>query len=116
MLVSALNSDPLAGDLIAAQVVGGVNVNPGATVIGLSTLLDFKMNLIAAADPSNLNSVLSLYSEATAQATAAANFNTSGGSLASVAFTAKAPAPRATALRSRSPRRIWARTRAHPLR
>jgi hypothetical protein len=91
-LVTALNNDPLAGKLIAAQVSGGANTaDPGATVIGLSTSLNFTLDLAAPADPSTLNSVLSLYSEASAQATAATSFNTSAGSLASVLFTANAP-------------------------
>ncbi len=91
-LVTALNNDPLAGKLIAAQVSGGSNTaNPGATVIGLPTSLNFTLDLVAPADPSTLNSVLSLYSEASAQATAATSFNTSPGSLASVLFTANAP-------------------------
>ena len=53
LMVAALNSDAVAGKLIAAEAIGGANATvgdptAGNTTIGLATSLDFRLNLVAA--------------------------------------------------------------------
>ncbi|MBS0262507.1 MAG: hypothetical protein JSS02_11200, partial [Planctomycetes bacterium] len=90
-LVDAVNDDPLASKLVAAQITGGASADPGSFIIGNDGNLSFRLDLKAAADPSTLNAVLSLYSDATASATATTNFGTTGNKLATLNITAKAP-------------------------
>jgi hypothetical protein len=96
-LVTALNTNKLASTLITASVSGGVNATPGTTPIGLSTSLDFRLQLAAAADPSTLDTVLSLYSTASAQATGSSPFATASLPLAQQAAINFTALPQGTA-------------------
>ncbi len=88
-LVAALNGNALASQLITASVSGGVAGNTGTVVVANSGITP-TVSLVAAAAPSGLDTVLSLYSSASAQATAATPTFGSGATAAGVSFTAAA--------------------------
>ncbi len=85
-LVNALNADPTAGSMIVAQVANG-----DATTVVANQNVTFEKLILqnGKSDPSLLDSVITLYSDATTPAKATTDYNTGGKVV--VTYTAKAP-------------------------
>jgi hypothetical protein len=84
-LVNALNADPLASKLIVASISGGAAPTPGSVDVANAGIAP-TVTLVTPANPSLLDSVITLYSAASQQASITTSLNTAS---VSVTITAK---------------------------